>query len=138
MFYNIKDKMEELLVKIERFIFNNLVCDEHIIVDDGSLNVSMENHSNLRYTYIDDKDVGERTLIEQKKIIMLNEVMEILSDLHQYIHETECEKPIYFDKKALENKIKENYEVNIDSIDDDSIDDDSMNSSTNDINDIDF
>jgi len=124
MFYNIKDKMEELLVKIERFVFNNLVCDDHIIVDDGSLNVSMENHSNLRYTYIDDKDVGERTLIEQKKIIMLNEVMEILSDLHQYIHETECEKPIYFDKKALEKKMKENYEVNIDSIDEEDMTDD--------------
>ena len=116
--------MEELLVKIERFVFNNLVCDDHIIVDDGSLNVSMENHSNLRYTYIDDKDVGERTLIEQKKIIMLNEVMEILSDLHQYIHETECEKPIYFDKKALEKKMKENYEVNIDSIDEEDMTDD--------------
>ena len=124
MFYNIKDKMEELLVKIERLIFNNLVCDDHIIVDDGSLNVSMENHSNLRYTYIDDKDVGERTLIEQKKIIMLNEVMEILSDLHQYIHETECEKPIYFDKKALEKKMKENYEVNIDSIDEEDMTED--------------
>ena len=124
MFYNIKDKMEELLVKIERLIFNNLVCDDHIIVDDGSLNVSMENHSNLRYTYIDDKDVGERTLIEQKKIIMLNEVMEILSDLHQYIHETECEKPIYFDKKGLEKKMKENYEVNIDSIDEEDMTDD--------------
>jgi len=111
--------MEELQEKIERLIFNNLVCHDHIIVDDGSLNVSMENHSNLRYTYIDDKNLGERTLIEQKKIIMLNEVMEILSDLHQYIHETECEKPIYFDKKALEKKIKENYEVNIDTIDED-------------------
>ena len=116
--------MEALVEKIERFVFNNLVCDDHIIVDDGSLNVSMENHSNLRYTYIDDKDVGERTLIEQKKIIMLNEVMEILSDLHQYIHETECEKPIYFDKKALENKIKENYEVNIDSIDEEDMTED--------------
>jgi len=116
--------MEELQEKIERLIFNNLVCDDHIIVDDGSLNVSMENHSNLRYTYIDDKDVGERTLIEQKKIIMLNEVMEILSDLHQYIHETECEKPIYFDKKALEKKIKENYEVNIDTIDEEDMTDD--------------
>ena len=116
--------MEALVVKIERLIFNNLVCDDHIIVDDGSLNVSMENHSNLRYTYIDDKDVGERTLIEQKKIIMLNEVMDILSDLHQYIHETECEKPIYFDKKALEKKIKENYEVNIDSIDEEDMTDD--------------
>jgi len=116
--------MEELTEKIERLIFNNLVCDDHIIVDDGSLNVSMENHSNLRYTYIDDKDVGERTLIEQKKIIMLNEVMEILSDLHQYIHETECEKPIYFDKKALEKKIKENYEVNIDTIDEEDMTDD--------------
>jgi len=119
--------MEELQEKIERLIFNNLVCHDHIIVDDGSLNVSMENHSNLRYTYIDDKDVGERTLIEQKKIIMLNEVMEILSDLHQYIHETECEKPIYFDKKALEKKIKENYEVNIDTIDEDDLTEDISN-----------
>ena len=116
--------MEELQEKIESLIFNNLVCHDHIIVDDGSLNVSMENHSNLRYTYIDDKNLGERTLIEQKKIIMLNEVMEILSDLHQYIHETECEKPIYFDKKALEKKIKENYEVNIDTIDEDDMTDD--------------
>jgi len=115
--------MEEIGSKIERFVFNNLIDDDHIIVDDGSLNVSMENYKNLRYTFIDDKDLGERTLIEQKKIIMLNEIMEILSDLHQYIHETECEKPVYFDKKALENKIKEEYEVNIDSIEEDITDD---------------
>ena len=111
--------MEEIVSKIERLVFNNLINEDHIIVDDGSLNVIMENHSNLRYTFIDDKDIGERTLIEQKKIIMLNEMMEILSDLHQYILENECEKPIYFDKKALEIKIKENYEVNIDTIDED-------------------
>jgi len=115
--------MEEIGSKIERFVFNNLIDDDHIIVDDGILNVSMENYKNLRYTFIDDKDLGERTLIEQKKIIMLNEIMEILSDLHQYIHETECEKPVYFDKKALENKIKEEYEVNIDSIEEDITDD---------------
>lgn len=115
--------MEEIGTKIERFVFNNLIDDDHIIVDDGSLNVSMENYKNLRYTFIDDKDLGERTLIEQKKIIMLNEIMEILSDLHQYIHENECEKPVYFDKKALENKIKEEYEVNIDSIEEDITDD---------------
>ena len=115
--------MEEIGSKIERFVFNNLIDDDHIIVDDGSLNVSMENYKNLRYTFIDDKDLGERTLIEQKKIIMLNEIMEILSDLHQYIHETECEKPVYFDKKALENKIKEEYEANIDSIEEDITDD---------------
>jgi hypothetical protein len=111
--------MEEIVSKIERLVFNNLINEDHIIVDDGSLNVIMENHSNLRYTFIDDKDIGERTLIEQKKIILLNEMMEILSDLHQYILENECEKPIYFDKKALEIKIKENYEVNIDTIDED-------------------
>tara|TARA_B100000767_G_scaffold14340_1_gene13776 strand:+ start:294 stop:701 length:408 start_codon:yes stop_codon:yes gene_type:complete len=108
--------MEEIVSKIERFVFNNLVDENHIIVDDGSLNVSMENYGNQRYTFIDDKDFGERTILEEKKIIMLNEIMEILSDLHQYIHENECQKPIYFDKKALENKIKDDYEVNTDDI----------------------
>jgi len=129
--------MEGIESKIERFVFNNLINDDHIIVDDGSLNVSMENHSNLRYTFIDDKDIGERTLIEQKKIIMLNEMMEILSDLHQYILENECEKPIYFDKKALEIKIKEDYEVNIDSIDED-IDEDISSDLSNDISNMDI
>ena len=109
--------LDHVVSKIEMFMFNNLILDDHIIVDDGSLNITMENYKNLRYTFIDDKDFGERTVIEQKKIIMLNDVMEIFTDLHQYIRENEETTPLYFDRNALKDKIEEQLSVNIDTID---------------------
>ena len=107
--------LEKIKSEIEMFMFNHLISDGSIIVDDGSLNITMENHKNLRYTYIDDTE--ERTLIEQKKIIMLNDIMDIFTNLHQYICETEETKPIYFDSKALKDKLEEQLSVNIDTVD---------------------
>ena len=108
--------MDGILHKIELFMFYNMVVDDHIIQDDGTYNVPMENHNNLRYTFIDDKDFGDRTGVEQKKIILLNDMMEIFSDLHTYIHENHPEnKPSYFDKNALKSKIENKLDINTDS-----------------------
>ena len=108
--------MDEILHKIELFMFYNMITDDHIIEDDGTYNVPMETHNNQRYTFIDDKDYGNRTLVDQKKIILLNDVMEIFTDLHNYIHENHPEtSPIYFDKNLLKSKIEDELSVNVDS-----------------------
>ena len=41
-------------------------------------NVPMENKTNLRYSFVDDKDFGDRTLVEQKKIIFLKNSQDVL------------------------------------------------------------
>ena len=73
---------DSILHKIEVLMFYNMVADDHIIEDEGQFNIPMENNNNVRYTFVDDKECGERNVIEQKKIIFLNDVMDILSDLH--------------------------------------------------------
>tara|TARA_B100001115_G_scaffold184128_1_gene185275 strand:+ start:7123 stop:7656 length:534 start_codon:yes stop_codon:yes gene_type:complete len=104
----------EILHKIEVLMFYNMVSDDHIIVDEGEFNIPMENNNNVRYTFIDDKDFGERNVVEQKKIIFLNDIMDILSDLHTYIHENEPDyTPIYFNKHALKSKIEKELSVNL-------------------------
>ena len=104
----------EILHKIEVLMFYNMVSDDHIIVDEGEFNIPMESNNNVRYTFIDDKDFGERNVVEQKKIIFLNDIMDILSDLHTYIHENEPQcTPIYFNKHALKSKIEGELAVNL-------------------------
>ena len=104
----------EILHKIEVLMFYNMVSDDHIIVDEGEFNIPMENNNNVRYTFIDDKDFGERNVVEQKKIVFLNDIMDILSDLHTYIHENEPDyTPIYFNKHALKSKIEGELAVNL-------------------------
>ena len=63
--------MDTILQKIELLMFTNMIQDDHIVEDDGTYNVPMENKTNLRYSFVDDKDLGNRTLVEQKKIIFL-------------------------------------------------------------------
>ena len=105
---------DSILHKIEVLMFYNMVADDHIIEDEGQFNIPMENNNNVRYTFIDDKECGERNIIEQKKIIFLNDIMEILSDLHSYIHENEPQcTPIYFNKNALKAKIESEISVNL-------------------------
>ena len=107
--------MDEILHKIELLMFYNMISENHIIVDEGTFNLPMENHNNQRYTFTDDKEHGKRTPIEQNKIIFLNDIMEILTDLHTYIHENEPENtPIYFNKNELEKKIGDELSVNVD------------------------
>ncbi len=107
--------MSTILQKIELLMFNNLISDNSIIEDDGTYNIPMENHNNQRYSYVDDKEYGQRTEIEQKKILFLNDVMDIFSDLHQYIHENEPDNaPIYFNRVELTKKMEDLLSVNID------------------------
>lgn len=107
--------MGTILEKIDFLIFNNLIGEGNIIEDDGAFNIPMEKHDNQRYSFVDDKDCGERTEIEQKKILFLNDVMDIFSDLHQYIHENEPDNtPIYFNRIELTKKMENLLDVNTD------------------------
>ena len=107
--------MKTILEKINLLIFNNLISEGSIIVDDGTFNVPMEKNDNQRYSYVDDKNCGERTELEQKKILFLNDVMDIMSDLHQYIHENEPDNtPIYFNRVELTKKMEDLLDVNTD------------------------
>tara|TARA_B100001094_G_C18194018_1_gene809320 strand:+ start:5210 stop:5629 length:420 start_codon:yes stop_codon:yes gene_type:complete len=121
--------MDTILQKIELLMFTNMIQDGHIIEDDGTYNVPMENKTNLRYSFVDDKDFGDRTLVEQKKIIFLNDVMDIFTELHGFIHENGLSSdPIYFDKKALTTKMENLLDVNTEEpLDGESCEDDSQN-----------
>lgn len=120
--------MDTILQKIELLMFSNMIQDGHIIEDDGTYNVPMENKTNLRYSFVDDKDLGNRTLVEQKKIIFLNDVMDIFTELHGFIHENGLSSdPIYFNKKALTTKMENLLDVNTEQepLDGESCEDDS-------------
>ena len=99
--------MENIQSKIELILFNYIVSDEGIIDDEGLYNVPLEYDNNIRYTYSDTNDIGERSIIEQKKLKFLNEVMDILSDIHLYIHQTDpLNKPMYFiPEQIVEQKL---------------------------------
>lgn len=107
--------MTTILQKIELLMFNNLIGEDNIIDDDGAFNIPMEKDDNQRYSFTDDKEIGERTEIEQKKIVFLNDVMDIFSDLHQHIRENDLyENPIFFNKQALQSKVEAELSVNLD------------------------
>ena len=95
-------------------MFYHLISEGSIITDEGTLNVEMKDHTNQRYSFIDDKSIEDRSDIDEKKILFLNQVMEIFSDLHNYLHECQSESnPIYFNRLALKQKIEDQLSVNI-------------------------
>ena len=107
--------MENIVSKIEFLMFNYLIADDSIISDEGTFNIPMQNHNNQRYSFIDDKNYGERSDIEEKKIVFLNETMEILENLHAYIRGNDLyENPIFFNKQVLQSKLEAELSVNLD------------------------
>ena len=103
--------MELIQQKIELLLFNYIVSEDGIINDEGQYNVPLEYDNNVRYTYEDSNDYGERSITEQKRIKFLNEVMDILSDVHLYIHQTDpLNKPIYPLPQKLEEMKKKEFE----------------------------
>ena len=69
-------------------------------------NVPLEYDNNVRYTYEDSNDYGKRSVVEQKRIKFLNEVMDLLSDVHLYIHQTDnTNKPMYFVPEQIVEQI---------------------------------
>ena len=106
--------MEGIIEKIELLMFYHLISEGSVITDEGSLNVEMKNSINQRYSFIDDKSIEDRTDTDENKILFLNQVMEILSELHNYLHECESESnPVYFNRIELKQKIEEQLSVNI-------------------------
>ena len=102
--------MEEIQQKIELILFNYIVTEDAIINDEGEHNVPLEYDNNVRYTYEDSNDYGERSLVEQKRIKFLNEVMALLSDVHLYVYQNDpLNKPIYFLPEKLEEMKKKEF-----------------------------
>ena len=100
--------MENIQQKIEYLLFTYIVAEDAIINDEGEHNVPLEYDNNMRYTYEDSNDYGERSIVEQKRIKFLNEVMDLLSDVHLYVHQSDpLNKPLYFFEKLEEMKKKE-------------------------------
>jgi len=103
--------MESIQQKIEMLLFNHIVSEEGIINDEGQYNVPLEFDNNVRYTYEDTNDYGERSVSEQKRIKFLNEVMDLLSDVHLYIHLSDpLNKPMYFLPQKLEDMKNKEFE----------------------------
>ena len=96
--------MENIQQKIELLLFTYIIAEDAIINDEGVHNVPLEYDNNVRYTYEDSNNYGERTLVEQKRIKFLNEVMDLLSDVHLYVYQSNpLNKPMYF----LPEKLKD-------------------------------
>ena len=103
--------MENIQQKIECLLFTYIVSEGAIINDEGEHNVPLEYDNNVRYTYEDSNDYGERSLVEQKRIKFLNEVMDLLSDVHLYIHQNDpLNKPMYFWPEKLEELKKKEFD----------------------------
>ena len=101
--------MDNIQQKIELLLFNHIVSGDGIIDDEGEFNVPLEYDNNIRYTFTDTNDYGSRSLEEQKKLKFINDVMDILSDVHLYIYQTDnMNKPMYFvPEQIVEHKIIE-------------------------------
>lgn len=81
--------------KIERFMYNGLIKEGSILDDEG---VFYDNEE-YRYKYIDSEELKnsnkENFKDEIKKIKFLNEVFDIFTDLHSYIHDNAPENNPY-------------------------------------------
>jgi len=89
--------MDDLLKKIELFYFEYVVDENGILNDEGEYNVPLEKNNNVRYTFVNTNEYGNRNDNEIKQIKCINDCMEILSLVHMFIHQNydEC-KPMYF------------------------------------------
>ena len=89
--------MNTIQQKIELLYFHHIVSTNGIIEDEGEHNVPLEHDNNIRYTFTDTNEYGSRTISEQEKLKFINDAMEIMSDIHLYIHHIDSmNKPIYF------------------------------------------
>jgi hypothetical protein len=89
--------LSDIQHKIEMLMFNHMVTEGHIIDDEGVFNVPVESGINVRYMYTDTPEYGQRSEMDIKKLIFLNEVMDIMTDLHLYIHHNDPNTmPMYF------------------------------------------
>ena len=89
--------MDDLLKKIEILYFEHIVDENGILEDEGEYNVPLEKNNNVRYTFIDTNEFGNRSDNEIKRLKCINDCMEILSLVHMFIHQNydQC-KPMYF------------------------------------------
>jgi len=100
---------ETIQQKIELLLFNHIISVDGIIEDEGEFNVPLEYDNNIRYTFTDTNEYGARSLSEQQKLRFMNDAMDILSDIHLYLHQNDTSnKPMYFipeDKKIEEQQL---------------------------------
>ena len=78
--------IHDIDVKVNKIIFTYFQNEDRIICDQGINNIKMENGINLQYEYNDSKDFGNRDHNEQSKLILLNEIMYILTNLQKISH----------------------------------------------------
>jgi len=99
---------ETIQQKIELLLFNHIVSADGIIEDEGEFNVPLEYDNNIRYTFTDTNEYGSRSLEEQKKLRFMNDAMDILSDIHLYLYQTDrSNKPMYFIPEEKEKQMEE-------------------------------
>jgi len=100
--------MDTIQQKIELLLFNHVVSIDGIVEDEGEFNVPLEYDNNIRYTFTDTNDYGSRSLAEQQKLKFMNDAMDILSDIHLYIHQNDrSNKPMYFVPEEREKQLEE-------------------------------
>ena len=60
-----------------------------MINDEGKFNVPLENFPNIQYTFSDTNEWGQRSSEEIKRLLFLNEVMNLMYKMHVYINMVE-------------------------------------------------
>ena len=76
--------LSDIISKIEKLNFDYIVSDGGILSDEGVYNVPLENNDNVRYLFSDSNEFGKRSVLEVKKIKMMNDSLEILFDIYTY------------------------------------------------------
>jgi len=99
--------LSNVISKIEAFNFNYIISEEQVVTDEGAYNVPLEKNNNVRYLYKDSNEYGSRTELEIKKIKMINDCMEIMSEIYTYASGLDASFDYRFKKYE---SIKEQYE----------------------------
>jgi len=76
--------LEDISHKVNQFIFNHHISEDGIVCDEGDGNQTMINGNNRRWSYTNTNEIGNRSVIEDIQLHMLNDVMEIMTTLQMY------------------------------------------------------
>jgi hypothetical protein len=86
--------LEDISQKVNNFIFTNHISEDGIICDEGDNNQTMINGANRRWSYSSTNEIGQRSEIEDIQLHILNDAMDIITNLQMYFMHYTNDGPI--------------------------------------------
>jgi len=86
--------LEDISQKVNNFIFTNHISEDGIICDEGENNQTMINGGNRRWSYSSTNEIGQRSEIEDIQLHILNDAMDIITNLQMYFMHYTNDGPI--------------------------------------------